>query len=118
MLLDYETLANWIMEHKRGKAWRGYDKNAVIAELQEAQKSNGLIIDLDPQGNIQGIIVAEPRLYIKQILTTKQGVMKRLARALRQYYPFCKWVANRHDKVKQYDVDYTILRCGVEFKKV
>jgi hypothetical protein len=97
-----DKLVNWVVENRRGNAFVGYTREMIEAELLQAFEQNTLAVSYDKDGNITGVIVACNLLYIKQILTKEQGVLKKLCRDLRSWFPRIPWAATRHGKQKIY----------------
>jgi hypothetical protein len=100
--VELEKLCDWIIENRRGKAFKDYSRESIIRELQESNAARGLLVDSDAQGNILGVLVCSPRLHVNHALTTQKGVFSRLARYVLLLFPSMEVQAFRGDKLVVY----------------
>lgn len=85
-------LIDWIIDNRKGAAFKGYSKEKIEMELYESMFFNVLLLSEDIDGNIIGIICGDrnlntKQLFVKDILTTKEGVVKLFLQRCHEWYP-------------------------------
>lgn len=98
MTINLDKVVEYIINHKRGKAFIGYREENIREELEEAYRNNCLEVSHDDEGNINGVIVAEPRIHIKQILTSNKGILYKLCYIMNLKFAGIKWQGFRDGK--------------------
>lgn len=96
--IDSDKIVDWIMENRRGKAFIGYERENIKREVEEAYLNSALEVSRDDNGDINGIIVAQPRLHIKQILTNKKSILYKLCYLMNLKFAGLKWTGYRDGK--------------------
>lgn len=103
--INSDSIVEWIWENRRGDVFIGYSKEAIKAEIETAYLNNTLEVSRDDEGNINGVLICEPRLHVKQFLTTKHSIFYKLAYLMNLKFAGVKWQAHRkgnQNKLKTY----------------
>jgi len=101
--VNSDNLVEWILANRRGKAFVDYPREVIKTEIEKAYKMNCLEVTKNPSGQITGVLVAEPKIYIKHILTTDKKSFFNLTRIMNLKFFGLKWMARRKDKLVEYD---------------
>ncbi len=101
MLPDLEKLTDWVVANKRDKVFKDLTRDEIYNELKYSLDNNGLLVDLR-DGKINGLLLLETRLHIKQLLTNRAGSAGLLTSMMRCLYPDMKVQAERRGKIKIY----------------
>lgn len=81
-MITIQQLAEWITLHRRGMAFKGYTFEHIINQLCDCAKEQSMRC-VTEKGEIVGVCCGafnhkSKTLYVYDILTTKQGVVKRM----------------------------------------
>lgn len=102
-----DEVVDFIMKHRRGKAFRNYTHSGVRINISWAAANNSLVCvydDLDDTLIGVGVGFREAGiLHVENILTIRKGVLKTMMRWFHSMYPNHRITARRHDKFVTYD---------------
>lgn len=73
--------AEWILQNRRGKAFRDYTFGQIVTEITNAIEQRVFTYSLDKEGNLQGIVCgkrddSKKEVHICSILTLRSGIVK------------------------------------------
>ena len=102
-------LVDWIIEHRRGKAFLNYDKELIQREICDAIK-NGVFAYKEIHGEIYGVVcgvkdVNSRMVHIYDILCVKAGVLNNFMDLFISKYPGWILTGMRRDKFMIYDTN-------------
>lgn len=101
--LNSDILVDWIIKHRRGKAFLNYPKEKIKSEIERAYSLNCLEVLKDAEGNITGVMVGEPKLYVKHILTIKPNVLLKIIKIMKVKFGNFSWMAFRKGRFVEYE---------------
>lgn len=80
---DAIKLANWIMDNRRGMAFRDYDMATVCKEILECLENDTMLMVEDEKQNIVGVFFgtkneATKNFFVYDVLVTEPWVLKEM----------------------------------------
>ena len=106
-MMTIGEVAEWILRNRRGKAFEGYSLSSIIRQLSYCADNNTMLCVTE--GNqIVGVVCCEKHvdkkiMFIQDILTTKSGIVKRMAEFFRDNYPQYEFTGiNRHGRKRKF----------------
>ncbi len=96
MTLGY--IAEWILINRVGEAFAGYDIHKILHELAHCE-----ILLIINDGKLVGVVCAKKDevkkvLYVFDILSTKEGSIKKMIRFFNENYPGYTLEGKRHNR--------------------
>lgn len=84
------NLADWVMEHRRGRAFQGWTFGQVVLELDKAIEAGTLCYTCDERKNVTGVAVAvkndeEKTVEVIAILTISPHALPQMARFYKKH---------------------------------
>ena len=82
-------LADWIIKHRRGKAFEGYSIWRILGQLDTCIKNESMLC-VTEGANIVGVVCFEKRIntiYVEDVLTTKPGILKKMLQVMLVKFP-------------------------------
>jgi hypothetical protein len=101
-------LVKFIMENRRGNAFKAYPEELVASTIKRASEAKTLRYALDRTGNIRGVVVAfydelTDCMYIHDILTLDRWIMPVFINDLKKLWPTATALAHRRGKLVKYN---------------
>lgn len=102
--MSSQELAMWVVFNRGTKnAFKDMAFEQIHAEIVEALENKCLIVDVDENNYVTGIVILEPRLHIKELLATKTSSFGKLMDLTRKLFPHLKiFQAWRRNKLTIY----------------
>lgn len=105
--LQIKDIVKFILENRKNKAFRDWSKEAIAVEFSKAFDKKSAVYSLNPAGKINGVVIGEASyeykvFHVRDILTTEEGVLKKLIKKFLELYPGWDIQAYRHDKLTRY----------------
>jgi hypothetical protein len=106
-------LADWILENRKGNAFKGDTWENLVAGLSEDSKHNNMVYVLNDSGNIIGIMTYMADrvyriLFVKNILITKHSALSILAEHVRENFEGFDIAGNRDNDTIYYNMSRLI----------
>lgn len=97
------SLAEWVMKHRSGNAFKDDTLDNIVAGLQEDISNNHLTYVLDDMGEPIGLMTFLPDssnklLFVKNIIVTKHTALKIFAQHFLQNFDGWNITGNRNDE--------------------
>jgi hypothetical protein len=103
MLTEVDRLTEWILENRRGDAFKGFSEELIRETLEKANAEDCLFYTCDTDGKIKGVLVARHIIHISHVLTVKPKAIHQLVSILLKVYrDSCIIQAFRKGSVKIY----------------
>lgn len=84
-----EQIVKWIVENRRGAAFRDYPIEKITQEIHECIEQNSFLCIMD-NNNIVGIVCAKRIgrvMYVYDVLSSKKGAFKTMVKWFNENYP-------------------------------
>ena len=107
-MITIGQMLDWVMEHRKGKVFKGYTRGEVAAALQEGVESNTLWYVSAPCGKIVGMILftklTKPKvLFVIENMAMSVKTLGVFAKRAKQEYPGWNIEGMRHDTHRKFN---------------
>ncbi len=92
MSLTIGQLVDWVIAHRRGKAFEGWSPIEIACQIQDSIEDNCMMVIHDTTGKINGLVCCDrypnqKMIFVKAALTLQRGILKDFVSAFLRMYP-------------------------------
>lgn len=91
-MMDIMALAEWIVRHRTGRAFKDYSMTRICEELVECANNDTMLCVTDVNGFVVGVVCGSKNpdnkeFFVYDILTTEPWVIKEMVKYFRNKLP-------------------------------
>lgn len=110
--MSVEDVAHWILENRKGNAFKRWEPNEVIEALKISIRDKGLLFSTE-FGQLTGVMVltkhGEEPIHVVGVVTVKKGLLVKFAKSIKQRFNTVEVTGHRRNgKLVVYDLDKVI----------